>query len=230
MKPSRSKPAPTAQWARQLSEGLRAMGLALSDSQQRRLVDYLALLYKWNQAYNLTAVRDPRQMVSRQLLDSLSILPWIRGPRVLDVGTGPGLPGIPLAVALPETEFVLLDANGKKTRFLQQAILELGLDNASVRQARVEALADERGFDTITSRAFADLHAMLALTGHLRAPGGQWAAMKAGLDEFDPERLDVDLGWRVEELRVPGEPGRRNLVLVFPVGEVTHSQDRQGRL
>ena len=104
MKPTQAKPAPLAKWASQLSEGLDAMGLALSAAQQQCLIDYLALLYKWNKAYNLTAVRDPQHMVSRQLLDSLSILPWVRGPRVLDVGTGPGLPGIPLAVALPDTE------------------------------------------------------------------------------------------------------------------------------
>jgi 16S rRNA (guanine527-N7)-methyltransferase len=230
MKPKQPKPAPVEQWASQLSEGLDAMGLALSASQQQRLVDYLALLFKWNKAYNLTAVRDPQQMVSRQLLDSLSILPWVRGPRVLDVGTGAGLPGIPLAVALPGTEFVLLDSNGKKARFVRQAIVELGLDNVSVCQERVEAMADERGFDTIASRAFTDLHRMLALTAHLRAPGGQWAAMKASLDEFDPGRLDAGLDWRVEELQVPGEVGRRNLVLVRPAGESTHGQDRQGRL
>jgi len=230
MKPKQAKPAPLAKWASQLSEGLDAMGLALSAAQQQCLIDYLALLYKWNKAYNLTAVRDPQHMVSRQLLDSLSILPWVRGPRVLDVGTGPGLPGIPLAVALPDTEFVLLDSNGKKTRFVQQAILELGLDNVGVRQERVEAMADEGGFNTITSRAFADLHRMLALTAHLRAPGGQWAAMKASLDEFDPRKLAPGLDWRVEELQVPGETGRRNLVLVYPTGESPHGQDQQGRL
>ncbi len=208
--------APVALWARQLSEGLKTMGLSLSASQQQALVDYLALLLKWNRAYNLTAVRDPRQMVSRQLLDSLSILPWIRGPRVLDVGTGAGLPGIPLAIALPGFEFLLLDSNGKKTRFVQQAVIELGLPNVEVRQARVEQLADACGFDTITSRAFADLHEMLDLTGHLRAPDGQWAAMKSGLEEFNRERLAPGLRAQVERLEVPGEAGQRNLVLITP--------------
>lgn len=192
------------------------MGLSLSASQQQALVDYLAMLYKWNRAYNLTAVRDPQQMVSRQLLDSLSILHWLRGPRVLDVGTGAGLPGIPLAIALPQDEFVLLDSNGKKTRFVKQAVHELGLANVTVCQQRVETVQDPAGFDTITSRAFADLHEMLALTAHLRAPGGQWAAMKSGLDEFDPSRIPERLSWRVEPLRVPGEVGERNLVLIYP--------------
>ena len=210
------KLAPLEQWASQLSDGLGEMGLSLPREGQQKLIDFLELLSKWNQAYNLTAVRDARQMVSRQLLDSLSILPWMRGPRVLDVGTGAGLPGIPLAIALPECEFVLLDANGKKTRFVQQAILQLGLRNVRVRQERVESLEDARGFDTITSRAFTDLHEMLALTAHLRAPAGQWAAMKSGLKEFEPQRLATGLAWRVEALRVPGEPAQRNLVLIYP--------------
>jgi 16S rRNA (guanine527-N7)-methyltransferase len=216
MTPRPPQSPPLDLWSRQLREGLGEMDLALSETMQRQLVDYLALLSKWNRAYNLTAVRDPARMVSRQLLDSLSILPWVRGPRVLDVGTGAGLPGIPLAIALPEPRFTLLDANGKKTRFVQQAVIELGLRNVEVAQARVEALEDARGFDTITSRAFSDVHRMLALTGDLRAPGGQWAAMQAGLEAFDPQRLGPGLRARVERLRVPGETGQRNLVLVGP--------------
>ena len=203
-------------WSAQLRDGLREMGLTLDAACQARLLDYLALLLKWNRAYNLTAVRDPREMVSRHLLDSLSILPWVRGPRVLDVGTGAGLPGIPLALALPALSFTLLDANGKKTRFVQQAVIELGLGNVSVVQKRVESLADETGFDTITSRAFSELRHMLELTAHLRAPGGRWAAMKAGLEAFDPDTLTPGLRMQVERLRVPGEPGQRHLVLIGP--------------
>lgn len=190
------------------------MGIPLSATQQRALLDYLALLYKWNAVYNLTAVRDPGRMVSRQLLDSLSILPWIRGPRILDVGTGAGLPGIPLAIARPEDEFVLLDSNGKKTRFVLQAILELGLANVHVEQQRVEAMSDPRGFDTITSRAFADLHRMLELTRHLHAPGGRWAAMKAGLDELHARPLPPGLVSEIIPLRVPDSEGQRHLVVI----------------
>jgi len=121
-------------WPSQLAAGLEQMGLPLEPERQRRLIDYLALLYKWNRAYNLTAVRDPRQAVSRQLLDSLSILPLVAGPRVLDLGTGPGLPGVPLAIVRPQWHFTLLDSNLKKCRFLRQVQLELGLENLEVVQ------------------------------------------------------------------------------------------------
>jgi len=217
-------------WRRQLTEGLEALGLVLLPPQQDALLAYLTLLSKWNRTYNLTAIRDPREMVSRQLLDSLSILPWVRGPRVLDVGTGAGLPGIPLAIALPGCRFLLLDSNGKKTRFVQQVITELALANVSVRQARVEALSDSDGFDTIVSRAFADLHEMLALTGHLRSPSGQWAAMKSGLAEFDPRVLPTGMVSRVQELKVPGESGERNLVLIGPDPALARGQGCEGPL
>ncbi len=204
-------------WSAQLRDGLREMGLSLDAVCRARLLDYLALLLKWSRAYNLTGVRDPKEMVSRHLLDSLSILPWVHGPRVLDVGTGAGLPGIPLALARPDLAFTLLDANGKKTRFVQQAVIELELNNVTVVQVRVEILEDNAGFDTITSRAFSELQRMLELSAHLRASGGQWAVMKAGLDAFDPKILVPGLQMRIERLRVPGEPGQRNLVLIGPV-------------
>ena len=213
-------PAPDTadpRWPDQLRQGLDALSLALSRDQQTRLLNYLALLARWNRAFNLTAVRDPAQMVPRHLLDSLAILPWVRGPRVLDVGTGAGLPGIPLAIALPDAEFLLLDSNGKKTRFVQQAITELGLPNAGVTQARVEEFEDPRGFDTITSRAFADLARMLTLTEHLRAAGGRWAAMKAGLEEL--QGLDERrYAHKAIPLKVPGEAARRHLVLLGEAG------------
>lgn len=213
-KPRSTDTPPLAQWQTQLAEGLDALALSLSPTQQQQLLDYLALLFKWNRVFNLSAVRDPAQMVARHLLDSLAIVSWVQGPRVLDVGTGAGLPGIPLAIALPEIQFVLLDSNGKKTRFVQQAVAELGLPNVSVEQARVEAFRDARGFDTITSRAFADLHDKLRLTSHLRAPGGRWLAMKAGLEELERQALPEGLEATVVPLRVPGELGRRHLIVV----------------
>lgn len=203
-----------AQWGEELAVGLGEMKIDLNLQQRNTLVNYLALLNKWNKAYNLTAVRDPEMMVSRQLLDSLSILPWIKGPRILDVGTGAGLPGIPLAIAIPEFEFALLDSNGKKTRFIKQAVHELGLKNVSVIQDRVEAVKMTEGFDTIVSRAFADLHLMLKLTAHLRKPDGQWAAMKASLDEIQPEILAPELSLETHVLSIPEETGQRHLVLV----------------
>ncbi len=213
-KPRSADAPPLARWHTQLTDGLDALGLSLSPRQHQELLDYLALLHRWNRVFNLTAVRDPAQMVGRHLLDSLAIVPWVQGPRVLDVGTGAGLPGIPLAIALPEIQFVLVDSNGKKTRFVQQAVGELGLPNVSVEQARVEGFRDARGFDTITSRAFADLHDMLRLTSHLRASGGRWLAMKAGLEELERQALPEGLEATAVPLQVPGESGRRHLIVV----------------
>lgn len=199
-------------WPSQLANGLAAMQQELTVAQQGKLLDYLSLLYKWNKVYNLTAVRDLDRAVSRQLLDSLSILPWVEGPRVIDVGTGAGLPGIPLAVVLPDIEFILLDSNGKKTRFIQQAIAELGLRNVRVEQNRVERFEDASRFNTIVSRAFADLHLMLDLTAHLLVSGGCWAAMKSGVEELDADALPATCQYQVHDLQVPGETGKRRLV------------------
>jgi 16S rRNA (guanine527-N7)-methyltransferase len=209
---------PDPRWAAQLATGLRALGLDLDEAQQDCLLRYLALLVKWNRAYNLTAVRDPAEMVSRQLLDSLSILPWVRGPRVLDVGSGAGLPGIPLAIARPGWALTLLDSNGKKTRFLTQVCLELGLANVVVVQARAEQYrpADQRGFDTVTARAFASLAQLLALTRHLLAPGGRWVAMKGPSEDPHSEALGKDLGVQVQALQVPGAAGVRRAVIIEP--------------
>ena len=140
-----------------LRAGLPRLNIELSDHQVEVLVEFLALLVKWNRTYRLTAVTVPDEMVSRHLLDSLSVLPFVDGPRVLDVGSGAGLPGIPLAVARAEWEFTLLDSNGKKTRFMTHAAGRLGLDNDRIARARVEDYADDMGFDTVISRAFSSL-------------------------------------------------------------------------
>ena len=157
---------------RLLHQGLQAMGLTLPPEIEPRLLEFLRLLEKWNRSYNLTAVRDPEQMVARHLLDSLAVLPYVRGPRVLDIGTGAGLPGLPLALALPETHFTLLDSNAKKTRFVTQAAHALGLANVSVVQARAEKFQPAEKFATLLARAFASIPDMLATTRHLCAPGG----------------------------------------------------------
>lgn len=201
-------------WARELRQGLAALDLSLDERQQEQLLDYLALLARWNRAYNLTAVRDPAQMVTRQLLDSLAVLPWVRGPRLLDVGTGAGLPGIPLAIARPQLDCTLLDANGKKIRFVRQAVLELGLDNVQAEQQRIENFAPPRPFDTIVSRAFASLRDFVEGSAHLLAPDGQWLAMKGPLAEAEAEVLPAGLARRIIALQVPGEPGTRHLVMV----------------
>jgi len=171
--------AMSERWHEQLRVGLQRLGIALDDGQIDRLTTYLGLLEKWNRAFNLTAVRDPEHMVERHLLDSLAVLPYVRGARVADIGSGGGLPGIPLAVALPETAFVLVDTNGKKTRFLTQVKLELGLDNVNVVQSRVEQFRPDQLFDTVISRAFATLSDFWRGSAHLLKPTGRMLAMKA---------------------------------------------------
>lgn len=217
--------APLELWRRQLQAGLRPMRIVLSERQQQQLLDYLALLLKWNRAFNLTAIREPGEMVSRQLLDSLSILPLLRGTRVLDVGTGPGLPGIPLAIAQPERQFVLIDSNGKKTRFVQQSLVTLGLANARVERSRVETYRSVDGFDTITSRAFAALPKMLQLTEHLLAGRGRLVAMKGTVPGEEIAELEA-AGYRVEvvPLQVPESDGQRHALLVEPA-EVAGGHD-----
>jgi len=203
------------QWPRQLSDGLAAMNLSLSESQQHQLLAFLALLNKWNKAYNLTAVRDERVMVSRQLLDSLSILPWVTTDHLLDVGAGGGLPGIPLAIVFPEKRFTLLDSNGKKTRFLNQCVLELGLSNVEVIHGRAEDCQPDQPFTQISSRAFTALENLVTWCGQLLASEGEFLAMKGQYP--DDEVAALPAGWQVESshsLKVPGADGERHLLIV----------------
>ena len=196
-----------------LRRGLGALGLHLPDDRVDRLLAYVALLSRWNAAYNLTAVRDPAEMVSRHLLDSLAILPWVRGPRVLDVGTGPGLPGIPIGLADPTLQVTLLDANGKKVRFCRQAVMELGLGNVEVVQARAEAHRPAEGFATITARAVSDLPSLVAAVRHLLAADTALLAMKGALPEVEIATLrGAGLSVAPHRLRVPGIDAERHLV------------------
>ena len=195
-----------------LTEGLDALGLALADGALRQLIVYLALLERWNRTHNLTAVRAPEQMVTRHLLDSLAALPWFAGAdKVLDVGSGAGLPGIVLAVAMPATQFVLCEANAKKQSFLRQAIAGLGLANASVEPRRVEQVAPE-GFDVITARAFAPVERIVALCSGLLTPGVRLLLLKSDPDD-ELAALPPGLGAvSVHPLAVPGLAHRRCLV------------------
>jgi len=191
------------------------MNLALTDSQQQQLLAFLALLNKWNKAYNLTAVRDEREMVSRQLLDSLSILPWVTTEHLLDVGAGGGLPGIPLAIVFPDKRFTLLDSNGKKTRFLNQCVLELGLNNVEVIHGRAEDCRPEQPHSQISSRAFTALENLVTWCGQLLTSDGQFLAMKGQYP--DDEVAALPAGWQVESshsLKVPGADGERHLLIV----------------
>lgn len=192
-----------------LEQGLKQFGLtSLCDA----LLMYLLLLNKWNLAYNLTAVRDLESMISKHVLDSLAILPWIKGDRILDVGTGAGLPGIPLAIAKPETHFVLLDSNGKKIRFLNEVKRQLDLKNLEIIQFRVENYHPTQGFDTVISRAFTSLEQMIKWTAHLIAKDGIWLAMKGRYP--DTELNEIHQKYRVEQYTVEGVDGDRCCVLI----------------
>jgi len=196
-----------------LRRGCAALALPLEQRQQELLLEYLALMDKWNKAYNLTAVREPAQMVSRHLLDSLVIAPYLRGQRFIDVGTGAGLPGVPMAILFPQREFHLLDSNGKKTRFLFQVKTALGLDNMKVHHARVESFQPARPFDAVLSRAFASLGDMVGGCGHLLAPGSCFLAMKGAYpaQELETVAAQCDIT-AVYPLQVPGLAEQRHLV------------------
>ncbi|MCL5272804.1 MAG: 16S rRNA (guanine(527)-N(7))-methyltransferase RsmG [Gammaproteobacteria bacterium] len=192
-----------------LNDGLKQFGL---NSIGAPLLQYLLLLKKWNAAYNLTAVRDLESMINKHLLDSLAIIPWVKGNNILDVGTGPGLPGIPLAIALPEKQFVLLDSNGKKIRFLNEVKRQLNLKNLEIVQFRVENYHPAQGFDTVTSRAFSSLDQMIHWTQHLIANDGIWLAMKGRYP--DTELNMIHQKYRVEGYTVEGVDGERCCVII----------------
>lgn len=197
-----------------LAQGLLTMQCALDGDQQSALLAYVALLEKWNKVYNLTAVRDPAQMLPQHLLDALSIRPYLSGTRLLDVGTGAGLPGIPLAIAEPEREFVLLDSAMKRTRFVTQAVGELGLKNVEVVQVRIEDYRPAALFDTITSRAFTATGDFVAATGHLLAAKGQLLAMKGKLPEQEISSLPGQWSCEAHKLVVPGVVGERHVLVI----------------
>ena len=199
----------------QLQQGLAQMGIALPSAAQEKLLAYAALLYKWNKTFSLTAMREEEKAVSHHLLDSLAILPFVAGGNLLDVGSGGGMPGIPLAIACPELQVMLLDSNSKKTAFLRQAAIELGLSNVAVHCGRVEQYDPAIRFAAITSRAFAELADFVSLSGHLLADGGSWLAMKGVWPEGEIARLPSAV--RVEcvhRLAVPGVDGERHLVVM----------------
>ena len=207
----------------QLAAGIAALGLALPEGAEAKLLDYLALLDKWNRAYNLTAVRDAERMVSHHVLDSLAAVPYFQGGtpdliRVLDVGSGGGLPGIPLAIARPELQVTLIDSIAKKTAFLLQAKAELGLANLNVVTSRVEDFRPPAAFDIITSRAFSDLKEFVTLTRHLLKPDGRWLAMKGLMPHEEiaslPDWVKVSAN---HALLVPRLEASRHLIVLEPV-------------
>lgn len=202
--------------AARLANGIDVLGLALSQETQTRLLQYLALIGKWNQVHNLTAIREPETMLVRHLLDSLSILPCIAGPRIVDVGSGAGLPGIPLALARPDWHVVLLESNHKKTVFLQQVRIELELKNVEVAAERAENFRSTDGFDTVISRAFSDLGDFVSLAGHLCAEGvGRLAAMKGIYPHEELKQLPAQfIVEKTLPITVPGLGEKRHLVMI----------------
>jgi 16S rRNA (guanine527-N7)-methyltransferase len=199
-----------------LKQGINDLQLELNDEQVEKLLDYLALLNKWNSVYNLTSVRDPMQMVTLHLLDSLAAVPAFKGAgNVLDVGAGGGLPGMVLAISRPDMKVSMIDTVHKKTAFLNQVKAELGLANVTVYTKRVEQLEVKTKFDVITSRAFADLSDFVNWSGHLLQEGGRFIALKGTAPEDERERLPEP--WRVQKLEpltVPGLEAERHLVFI----------------
>ncbi len=200
-----------------LDKGLVSSGLTLSTRARAQLLDYIAMLAKWNRVYNLTSVRKPQDMLTRHILDSLVVQPHIKGPRILDVGTGAGLPGLVLAIANPEWQVVLLDSSGKKLRFVRQCVAELGLHNVTVDHSRIEDYQPDMLFDTIISRAFSSLDEMYKHCAQLCAEDGRILAMKGIYPLAEIEALpDQALVFASHALTVPGLDAQRHLVEMHP--------------
>jgi len=203
-----------------LNEGLRSLGLSLSQDSRAKLSDYVALLAKWNRTYNLTAIREPARMVTQHVLDALVVLPHlpqIESARLLDVGSGGGVPGIPLAIVQPDWSVVLVDSNQKKVTFLTQAAIELSLRNVHTVAARVEELASERPFDVVIARAFADLRSFADVATKHLAPTGRLYAMKGVLPEQEIAGLPATIEVVASiPLQVPGLDAERHLIVMQP--------------
>ncbi len=197
----------------QLEQGLDFLGVALPTQARADLLTYLELLARWNASFNLTAIRQPEQMVTRHLLDSLAILPWIEGKTLADLGSGAGLPGIPLAIARPSLSISLLESNGKKARFLRMVRRELGLPRVEIVQGRIQDWQSQ--YDCITTRALGSLEAMLTWGGHLLAPAGRWLAMQGKAAETDGlQGIPSFYIHDVHRLQVPNLDAERHLVVI----------------
>ncbi len=189
--------------------------LSVTPEQSDKLLALVALLDKWNKAFNLTSVRDPEAMLGRHIVDSLVVSPYLQGRRFIDVGTGPGLPGLPLAIINPDKQFVLLDSLGKRIRFIRMVVHQLGLTNVEAVQSRVEAFQPEQKFDGVLSRAFASLDDMVSWCAHLPAPEGRFLALKGQYPEQELQSLPAHLALdRVYPLTVPEQEGDRHLVVI----------------
>ncbi|WP_417439876.1 16S rRNA (guanine(527)-N(7))-methyltransferase RsmG [Idiomarina abyssalis] len=199
----------------QLKELLEQAQLTLSESQIDQQLALVGLLDKWNKAYNLTSVRNPKDMLTRHIMDSLAVRQYLQGQRFIDVGTGPGLPGLPLAIAEPDKEFVLLDSLGKRIRFIRQVCHELKLTNVTPVQARVEDYQDEKKFDGVISRAFASLNDMLSWCEHLPSDKGRFYALKGLYPQQELDELSANYKTEsIEQINVPGIDASRHIVII----------------
>lgn len=195
-----------------IQNGIETLGLKISDEKLSILLQFIELLIKWNKAYNLTSIRDIDSIVTKHILDSLSIVPYIKGHRILDVGTGAGFPGFPLALSLSDAQFVLLDSNGKKTRFLAYAVASLGITNIEVVQARVENYHPTTRFESIVVRAFSSIDNIIASTKDLIVPQGRLLIMKGAYPASELEKISDRV--KVYPLLVPGLEEQRHLVCI----------------
>ena len=199
----------------QLKGLLKQAEIELSEAQIEQQLALVALLDKWNKAYNLTSVRNPKNMLARHIMDSLAVRQYLQGQRFIDVGTGPGLPGLPLAIAEPDKEFILLDSLGKRIRFIRQVCHELKLTNVTAVQARVEDYQDEKQFDGVISRAFASLNDMLSWCEHLSAKDGRFYALKGLYPQDELEQLSENYKTEsIEQINVPGIDASRHIVII----------------
>ncbi len=209
-----------------LSALLKAANIFLTDRQKEQLTGYVELLHKWNKAYNLTSVRDPQQMLVRHIMDSIVVEPYLEGSRFIDVGTGPGLPGVPLAIVRPEAHFTLLDSLGKRIRFLKQVQHELKLENIDPVQSRVEVFPAEPPFDGVISRAFASLNDMLSWCHHLPGEKGRFYALKGVVPQDEIDALPAGFTHhKTVKLLVPELEGERHLVVINPQNLAASSAD-----
>ncbi len=195
----------------QLDQALILQDISLDDDVQEKLINYLLLLERWNKTYNLTAVRDLTEMIPRHLIDSLTIMSYLDGKRFIDVGTGAGLPGMVIAIALAETNWVLLDSNQKKTRFLTQVVIELGLKNVEVVHSRIEDYKDEEPFDMATSRAVTTLVALREQVQHL-CPN--LLAMKGQIPDDELKELPEECSVAIHQLQIAGDPAERSIIII----------------
>lgn len=199
-----------------LTAGATTLGVALDDATVDQLMQYLEILGRWNRKFNLTAIREPQRIVTEHFLDALSIADSVQGQRVIDVGTGAGFPGLVLAIVAPQRQAVLLDANGKKTRFLREVVRQLGLDHVAIHEGRSEDYHPEAGFDTVMCRAFAPLPRLIDVASHLLAPDGLFLAQKG---QYPAEEVAA-LGnrWHIDsaELNVPGLAKTRHVLTLQP--------------